>query len=95
MYFVHSYYAVPADPGASRATADYPAPFAAAVWRDNVFATQFHPEKSQRVGLTMLQELCRAVMTTCQFRRRCPPCIPAGRLRECDGLLPSAAPALN
>jgi glutamine amidotransferase len=37
------------------ATADYPEPFAAAVWRGNVFATQFHPEKSQRVGLKMLK----------------------------------------
>jgi glutamine amidotransferase len=55
VYFVHSYYAAPADPGCVAATADYPTPFAAAVWRDNVFATQFHPEKSQRVGAAMLK----------------------------------------
>jgi glutamine amidotransferase len=55
VYFVHSYYPVPSDPGIVSATADYPGPFAAAVWRDNVFATQFHPEKSQRVGLQMLR----------------------------------------
>ena len=45
----------PADRGVRRGDADYPQPFAAAIWRDNVFATQFHPEKSQRVGLQMLR----------------------------------------
>ncbi len=55
VYFVHSYYAAPNDESIVAATADYPTPFAAAVWRDNLFATQFHPEKSQRVGLTMLR----------------------------------------
>lgn len=55
VYFVHSYYAVPKDPELVAAEADYPTPFCAAIWRDNVFATQFHPEKSQQVGLTMLR----------------------------------------
>jgi len=55
VYFVHSYYAAPRDADIVAAEADYPTPFAAAVWRDNVFATQFHPEKSQRVGLEMLR----------------------------------------
>ena len=55
VYFVHSYYAEPEDRSLIAAEADYPTPFAAAVWRDNVFATQFHPEKSQGVGLTMLK----------------------------------------
>jgi imidazole glycerol-phosphate synthase subunit HisH len=55
VYFVHSYYVVPKDPGIVAAETDYPTPFASAIWRDNVFATQFHPEKSQRVGLTMLR----------------------------------------
>jgi glutamine amidotransferase len=55
VYFVHSYYADPADRGVIAATADYPQAFTAAVWRDNVFATQFHPEKSQGVGLQMLR----------------------------------------
>jgi glutamine amidotransferase len=59
VYFVHSYYAAPVDPGLTSATADYPEPFAAAVWRDNLFATQFHPEKSQDVGLTMLKNFAR------------------------------------
>jgi len=55
VYFVHSYYPDPADRGVITATADYPTPFTAAIWRDNVFATQFHPEKSQSVGLQMLR----------------------------------------
>ncbi len=55
VYFVHSFYAAPTDKSIVAAEADYPTPFAAAVWRDNVFATQFHPEKSQRVGLQMLK----------------------------------------
>ena len=54
VYFVHGYHPVPADVDIVAAEADYPTPFCAAVWRGNVFATQFHPEKSQRVGLTML-----------------------------------------
>jgi glutamine amidotransferase len=55
VYFVHSYYPNPADRSCIAATADYPEPFTAAIWRDNVFATQFHPEKSQRVGMQMLK----------------------------------------
>jgi glutamine amidotransferase len=55
VYFVHSYYVVPSDPGLTAAEADYPTPFTAAIWHENVFATQFHPEKSQRVGLEMLR----------------------------------------
>jgi glutamine amidotransferase len=55
VYFVHGYYPSPTDPGVTAAEADYPTPFCAAVWRENAFATQFHPEKSQRVGLTMLK----------------------------------------
>ena len=55
VYFVHGYYAAPIDAGLVAATADYPDPFCAAVWRGNVFATQFHPEKSQEVGMTILR----------------------------------------
>jgi glutamine amidotransferase len=55
VYFVHSYYAQPTDRSIVAATADYPTPFTAALWKDNLFATQFHPEKSQQVGLTMLK----------------------------------------
>ena len=53
-YFVHSYYPAVADAGLLAAEADYPDPFPAAVWRGNLFATQFHPEKSQGVGKVLL-----------------------------------------
>ena len=53
MYFVHSYFCEPRDSQATAATADYVAPFAAAIARENIFATQFHPEKSHRAGLTL------------------------------------------
>lgn len=59
VYFVHSYYPAPADRTLVAAEADYPEPFCAAIWRDNVYATQFHPEKSQDVGLTMLRNFAR------------------------------------
>lgn len=55
VYFVHSYYVVPKDPSVVATKTDYPTPFASSVWRDNLFATQFHPEKSQQVGLAMLR----------------------------------------
>jgi glutamine amidotransferase len=55
VYFVHSYHVVPRDPGLVATETDYPTPFASSVWADNVFATQFHPEKSQRIGLQMLR----------------------------------------
>lgn len=53
VYFVHSYYAAAANAVDIAAEADYPTPFAAMVWRDNLMACQFHPEKSQKVGLAM------------------------------------------
>ncbi len=53
-YFVHSYYAIPDDPSAVAATTNYPDTFACALAQDNVFAVQFHPEKSQAVGLQLL-----------------------------------------
>jgi imidazole glycerol-phosphate synthase subunit HisH len=55
VYFVHSYYVVPKDPGIIATETDYPSPFTSAIWRDSIFATQFHPEKSQQVGLNMLK----------------------------------------
>jgi imidazole glycerol-phosphate synthase subunit HisH len=54
VYFVHSYVIRPADTAHILATADYGGPFAAAVARGNVAGTQFHPEKSQNAGLTIL-----------------------------------------
>lgn len=59
MYFVHSYYVKPSDPGVIATETDYGLPFTSMVWRDNVFATQFHPEKSQAYGLRMLANFCR------------------------------------
>jgi glutamine amidotransferase len=52
-YFVHSFYARPSDPRHSAGEADYGARFTAAVARDNIFATQFHPEKSADQGLAL------------------------------------------
>ena len=54
-YFVHSYYVVPKDTSVVALEASYPDPFCAAVWRNNLFATQFHPEKSQAAGLQLLK----------------------------------------
>ena len=54
-YFVHSYYVAPTDPGVVAARASYHEPFTAMVWRDNLVATQFHPEKSQAQGLRLLR----------------------------------------
>jgi imidazole glycerol-phosphate synthase subunit HisH len=55
VYFVHSFYPQPADQSIVATRTDYGNNFASSVWRDNVFATQFHPEKSQRVGLQLLK----------------------------------------
>jgi glutamine amidotransferase len=54
-YFVHSYYADSADATDAVGTTDYTLAFTSAAARDNIFAVQFHPEKSQRVGLRLLQ----------------------------------------
>ncbi len=53
-YFVHSYYVAPDEAACIAAETGYPAPFASAIARGNVFAVQFHPEKSQRAGLRLL-----------------------------------------
>lgn len=54
-YFVHSYYAVPNNNSIIAATTEYPHPFACALAQDNIFAVQFHPEKSQTAGLQLLK----------------------------------------
>jgi glutamine amidotransferase len=54
-YFVHSYYVSPTDSAVTAATTSYPEPFTSAVNKENVFAVQFHPEKSQHAGLQLLQ----------------------------------------
>jgi glutamine amidotransferase len=58
-YFVHSYFANPDREQDSIASSDYPQPFTCALARENVFAVQFHPEKSQTVGLQLLQNFLR------------------------------------
>jgi len=55
VYFVHSYYVVPDDPAVIATETGYGQSFCSSIWRDNVMATQFHPEKSQAVGLQMLK----------------------------------------
>lgn len=54
-YFVHSYYVAPGDDSVVAGRCDYIVPFAAAIARDLLFATQFHPEKSQKDGLQLLE----------------------------------------
>ena len=54
-YFVHSYYVKPEDEGTVAMTTGYGIEFCSAVWRDNIVATQFHPEKSQEQGLRILK----------------------------------------
>lgn len=54
-YFVHSYYTEVSDPSLVAGTAEYGFPFTVALAKDNLFAVQFHPEKSQRAGLTLLK----------------------------------------
>ncbi|MDE2117258.1 MAG: imidazole glycerol phosphate synthase subunit HisH [Betaproteobacteria bacterium] len=58
-YFVHSYYVQPQDNALVQATSCYPQPFVCAVARDNLFAVQFHPEKSQSAGLALLRNFVK------------------------------------
>ena len=58
-YFVHSYFPAPRDAGVTAATCVYGMPFTCAVARDNIFAVQFHPEKSQSAGLQLLSNFVR------------------------------------
>jgi glutamine amidotransferase len=55
VYFVHSFFPRPDDPALAATETTYGEPFASSVWHDNVYATQFHPEKSQAVGLRLLK----------------------------------------
>jgi imidazole glycerol-phosphate synthase subunit HisH len=54
-YFVHSYFPKPGDSSIVSGLTDYGQPFSSAIWSGRVFATQFHPEKSQKAGLQLLQ----------------------------------------
>ena len=56
VYFVHSYYPQPEDGSIAACRTTYGVEFVSAIWRDNVFAPQFHPEKSQKVGLKILEK---------------------------------------
>ncbi|TLY30197.1 MAG: imidazole glycerol phosphate synthase subunit HisH [Nitrospirae bacterium] len=55
VYFVHSYCVEPLDPSVICTVSDYGAPFVSSIWRGNIFACQFHPEKSQSVGLRIVR----------------------------------------
>ncbi len=54
-YFVHSFYVVPSEKNLIATTTDYGVTFTSMIWKENVFATQFHPEKSQELGLRILK----------------------------------------
>ena len=60
VYFVHSFFPKPVDPSIVATCTTYGESFASAVWKENVFATQFHPEKSQKVGLQLLKNFVEA-----------------------------------
>ncbi|HEX9113390.1 MAG TPA: imidazole glycerol phosphate synthase subunit HisH [Nitrospirota bacterium] len=55
VYFVHSFHVVPEDADVIATTTDYGFEFVSSIWKDNIFASQFHPEKSQTVGLSILK----------------------------------------
>ena len=61
MYFVHSYYVKPEDENIIAATTSYGIDIPAAICKDNVFATQFHPEKSGEIGLNILKNFVKII----------------------------------
>lgn len=62
-YFVHSFYVVPEDDSIVSTTTEYGLDFVSMIWKDNIFAVQFHPEKSQRMGLGILENFGKIVAT--------------------------------
>jgi len=60
-YFVHSYYVVPEEKEWVGTSTQYGIPFASSIWKDNIFATQFHPEKSQEKGLKILETFAKSL----------------------------------
>jgi imidazole glycerol-phosphate synthase subunit HisH len=62
LYFVHSYYVAPENPGIIAAQSSYGVDFTCMVWEKNVFGTQFHPEKSQTVGLKIYENFKNLVL---------------------------------
>jgi len=59
MYFVHSYYVVPEDESVIATTTGYGRDFCSTIWKDNIYACQFHPEKSQEQGLRIIENFVR------------------------------------
>ncbi len=59
VYFAHSYHVVPLDDSLTATTTEYGRRFVSSIWRENIFATQFHPEKSQAVGLRLLENFVK------------------------------------
>jgi imidazole glycerol-phosphate synthase subunit HisH len=59
-YFVHSFHVVPDDKSVIATTTDYGFEFVSSIWKDNIFASQFHPEKSQALGLSILKHFGEA-----------------------------------
>ena len=59
VYFVHSYHVQPIEADVKVVRSDYGVEFVAMVWRDNLYATQFHPEKSQKAGLKILENFAK------------------------------------
>jgi imidazole glycerol-phosphate synthase subunit HisH len=59
VYFVHSYYVKPDDESVVATTTTHGIEFCSSIWKDNIVATQFHPEKSQDQGLAILREFAR------------------------------------
>jgi glutamine amidotransferase len=60
-YFVHSYYVVPEETQWISTFTNYGKPFVSSIWKENIFATQFHPEKSQRKGLRILENFVNSI----------------------------------
>lgn len=60
-YFVHSYYVLPEEKEWISSVTDYGKPFVSSVWKENIFATQFHPEKSQQKGLRILKNFAESI----------------------------------
>ena len=60
-YFVHSYYVVPEKNEWIATTTHYGISFISSIWRENIFATQFHPEKSQEKGLKILETFAKSL----------------------------------
>lgn len=59
VYFCHSYYPMPSDRAVVASTTDYGMEFASCVWKDNIYGAQFHPEKSQKTGLKIIENFVR------------------------------------